>query len=119
MFCPIPKVLYNKNVTAIVPSSCIYKIFQSSNYDIRDFFMMRLLHKSMPLGFNGTYTKVWTTIAIPSCTSNTSDQFFAQCKMHIHYIHIYVYVQIKFKFFTSKYFYINSFPMPVGYIHGG
>jgi hypothetical protein len=27
-------------------------------------------------------------------------------------------VQIKFKLFTTKYFYIHSFPMPMGYIHG-
>jgi hypothetical protein len=65
-----PKGIYNKSVNAIIPA---YKISQSSNYDIRDFFMMRLLHKSMPLGFNGTYTKNWITIAIPSCTNNTSN----------------------------------------------
>jgi len=30
-----------------------------------------------------------------------------------------VFVQIKFKLLTSKYMYISSFPMPMGYIHGG
>jgi len=50
--------------------------------------MMKVLHKIMPLGFNGTSTNVWTTIAIPPCTSNTSNQFFVQCKIHIHYIWI-------------------------------
>jgi hypothetical protein len=48
---------------------------------------MRVLHKSMPLGFNGTSTNE-ITIAIPSCTTNTFNQFFAQCKMHTHYIWI-------------------------------
>jgi hypothetical protein len=27
-------------------------------------------------------------------------------------------IQIKFKLFTRRYFYIHSFPMPMGYIHG-
>ncbi len=27
-------------------------------------------------------------------------------------------IQIKFKPFTSRHFYIHSFPMPMGYIHG-
>jgi len=85
MFCPILKVLHSENVNAI-PSPCIYKLSQSSNYEIRDFFMMRVLHKIMPSSFNGTSTDIWTTIAKPSCTSNTSNQFFVQCKMHIHYI---------------------------------
>jgi hypothetical protein len=53
MFCPIPKVLHNKSVNTI-PSLCIYKLSQNSNYEIRDFFMMKVLHKIMPLGFNGT-----------------------------------------------------------------
>ncbi len=53
-----------------------------------DFFTMKILHKIMPLGFNGTFTNVWITIVIPSCTSNTSNQFFVQCKMHIYCIWI-------------------------------
>jgi len=28
-------------------------------------------------------------------------------------------VQIKLNFFISRYLYIHSFPMPMGYIHGG
>jgi len=75
MLNPIPKVLHSKNVNAI-PSSCIYKLSQNSNYEIRDSFTMRVMHKIMPLGFNGTFTNIWTTIARPSCTSNTSNQFF-------------------------------------------
>jgi hypothetical protein len=75
MLNPIPKVLHSKSVNAI-PSSCIYKLSQNSNYEIRDSFTMRVLQKIMPLGFNGTFTNIWTTIARPSCTSNTSNQFF-------------------------------------------
>jgi len=61
------------------------------NYEIRDYFYnvftMRILHKSMLLlGFIGTSTNVWTTIVIPLCTNNTSNQFFYQCKMHMNYI---------------------------------
>ncbi len=37
MFCPIPKVLHRKSVNAI-PSSCIYKLSQSSNYEIGNCF---------------------------------------------------------------------------------
>jgi hypothetical protein len=83
---------------------------------------MKVLHKIMPLCFNGTFTNIWTTIARPSCTSNTSNQFFVQCKMHIHYIWILnnlLCVQIKFKIFTTKYLYIHSFPMSMNYIRGG
>jgi len=29
-----------------------------------------------------------------------------------------IYVQITFKLFTSRYLYIHSFPMAMGYIHG-
>jgi 1,2-phenylacetyl-CoA epoxidase catalytic subunit len=75
MLNPIPKVLHSKSVNAI-PSSCKYKLSQNSNDEIRDSFIMRVLHKIMPLGFNGTFTNIWTTIARPSCTSNTSNQFF-------------------------------------------
>jgi hypothetical protein len=50
--------------------------------------MMKVLHKSIPLGFNGTCTYIWITIAIPSYTSNTSNQFFAQYEIHIHYVWI-------------------------------
>jgi hypothetical protein len=75
MLNPIPKVLHSKSVNAI-PSSCIYKLSQNSNYEIRDSFTMRVLQKIMPLGFNGTFTNIWTTIARPSCTSNTSNKFF-------------------------------------------
>jgi hypothetical protein len=89
MFCLVPSVLHNKSVNTVL-SSCIYKLFQNSNYEIRDFFMMRVLHKIMPLSFNGTSTNVWTTIAMPPCTNNTSNRFFVQCKMHIHYIWILV-----------------------------
>jgi hypothetical protein len=35
MFCFVPKVLHNKSVKAI-PTSCIYKLSQNSNYEIRD-----------------------------------------------------------------------------------
>ncbi len=87
MFCLVPRVLHNKSVNTI-PSSCTYKLSQNSNYEIGDFFMMKVLHKIMPLDFNGTSTNVWTTIAIPPCTSNTSNQFFVQCKIHIYYIWI-------------------------------
>jgi hypothetical protein len=31
----------------------------------------------------------------------------------------FVFVQIEFKFFTSKYLYIHSIPIPMAYIHGG
>jgi hypothetical protein len=51
MFCLILRVFHNKSINAI-PSSCIYKLFQNSNYGIGDFFMMRVLHKIMPLGIN-------------------------------------------------------------------
>ncbi len=51
MFCLILKALHNKSVNAI-PSSCIYKLSQNSNYEIMDFFTMRVLHKIMPLGFS-------------------------------------------------------------------
>jgi len=37
MFCFIPKVLDNKSVNTI-PLSCIYKLSQSSNYEINDCF---------------------------------------------------------------------------------
>jgi hypothetical protein len=77
---------------------------------------MRVLHKIMPLSFYGTSRNILTTIARPSRTSNTSDQFFVQCKMNISNL---VFEQIKFQHFTTKYFYIHSFPMPMGYIHGG
>jgi hypothetical protein len=65
--------------------------------------MMKVLHKIMPLGFNGTSINIWTTIARPSCISNTSNQFFVQCKMHIHYIWILV---------TPKYL---EFPIDYGH----
>jgi hypothetical protein len=57
MFCLVSKVLHNKNVNAIC-SSCIYKLFQNYNYQIKDFFTLKILHKIMPLGFNATSTKV-------------------------------------------------------------
>jgi hypothetical protein len=28
-------------------------------------------------------------------------------------------VQIRYKIFKNRYLYIHSFPMPIGYIHGG
>ncbi len=37
MFCFVPRVLHSKNVNAI-HSSCIYKQFQNSNYEIGDCF---------------------------------------------------------------------------------
>jgi len=37
MFCFVSRVLHNKSVNAI-PSSCMYKISQNSNYKIRDCF---------------------------------------------------------------------------------
>jgi hypothetical protein len=37
MFCFVSRVLYTKSVNAI-PSSCMYKLFQSSNYEIGDYF---------------------------------------------------------------------------------
>jgi ribulose-5-phosphate 4-epimerase/fuculose-1-phosphate aldolase len=37
MFCVVSKVLHNKSVNAI-PFSCIHKLFQSSNYEIEDYF---------------------------------------------------------------------------------
>jgi HKD family nuclease len=75
----------------------------------------------MPLGFNETSTNILTTIKIPSCTNNTSRQFFVQCKQDAHillYMDIsnLVFVQIKFKILTSRYLYIHSFPMPMSYI---
>jgi hypothetical protein len=47
MFCLVLKVLHSKSVN-VIPSLCIYKLFQNSNYEIGDFFMMRVLHKIMP-----------------------------------------------------------------------
>jgi hypothetical protein len=84
--------------------------------------MMKVLHKIMPLGFNGTSINIWTTIAKPSCISNTSNQFFCSIQdAHTLYMNFsnLVSIQIKFKIFTTKYLYIHSFPMPMGYIHGG
>jgi hypothetical protein len=50
-------------------------------------------------------------LQIPPCTSNTSNQFFVQCKMHITLpmdLSNVVFVQIKFKLFTnSLYLYIH------------
>jgi hypothetical protein len=120
MFCLVLKVLHSKSVN-VIPSSCIYKLSQNSNYEIGDFFTTRVYLKIMSLSFNGTSTNVWTTIAIPPCTSNTSNQFFVQCKMHIHYIWILVtlFLQIKFKLFINNlYLYVHLFPMPMSYIHG-
>jgi hypothetical protein len=57
MFCFVPKVLHNKSVNTIL-LSCIYKLFQSSNYEIEFFFIMKVLHKIMPLGINGIFTNV-------------------------------------------------------------
>jgi hypothetical protein len=75
MLNPISNILHSKSVNAI-PLSCIYKLSQNSDYEIRDSLTMKVLHKIMPLGFNGTSTNIWTTIARPSCTSNISNQFF-------------------------------------------
>jgi hypothetical protein len=41
-----------------IPSSCIYKLFQSSNYEIGDCFYDEGIAKKMSLGFNGTCTNV-------------------------------------------------------------
>jgi hypothetical protein len=57
MFCVVLRVLHSKSVNAIL-SSCIYKLFQNSKYEIGDFFTMRILHKIMLLGFNSTSTNV-------------------------------------------------------------
>jgi hypothetical protein len=37
MFCLIPRALHNESINAM-PSSCIYKLFQNSNYEIGDYF---------------------------------------------------------------------------------
>jgi hypothetical protein len=82
---------------------------------------MKILHKIMPLGINEIFTNVWTTIVIPSYTSNTSTQFLNSMQnAHTLYMDLnnLVFVQIKFKLLTSRYFYIHSFPMLMGYIHG-
>jgi hypothetical protein len=51
MFCIVSMVLHSKSVN-VIPSSCIYKLSQNSNYEIGDFYTMRVLHKIMPLVFN-------------------------------------------------------------------
>jgi hypothetical protein len=82
---------------------------------------MKVLHKIIPSSFNGIFTNVWTTIAIPSYTNNTSNQFlYSMQNAHTLYMDLsnLVFVQIKFKFLISKYLYIHSFLMPMGYIHG-
>jgi hypothetical protein len=58
MFCLVLKVLHNKSVNAII-SSCIYKLFQNSNYKIGDFFTMKVLHKIMPLSFNAQLSQMF------------------------------------------------------------
>jgi hypothetical protein len=55
--CLVPRVFHSKNVNAI-HSLCIYKLFQNFNYEIGDFFTMRVFHKIMPLGFNATSINV-------------------------------------------------------------
>jgi hypothetical protein len=37
MFCFVLRVLHNRSVIAI-SSSCMYKLFQSSNYEIKYYF---------------------------------------------------------------------------------
>jgi hypothetical protein len=56
-----------------------------------------------------------------SCTNNIQSVFCSMQNAHTLYMdpNNLVFVQIKFKIFTSKYLYIHSFPMPMGYIHGG
>ncbi len=83
--CHVPKVLHNKSVN-VISSSCIYKSFQSYNYEIEDCFYDEGIAQNHAFRLNGTSTNIWSTIAKPSLTNNTSDQFFVQCKMHIHYI---------------------------------
>jgi hypothetical protein len=84
------KTKIKKSSPISIPSSYIYKLFQSSNHEIRDFFTTSVLHKSMPFDCNETCMNIWNIIVIPSCTSNTSNQFFVQCNMHIYYIWILV-----------------------------
>jgi hypothetical protein len=82
---------------------------------------MKVLHKIMPLGINGIFTNVWSTIIILSYTSNTSNQFlYSMQNAHTLYMGLnnLVFVQIKFKLLVSRYIYIHSFPMLMGYIHG-
>ncbi len=37
MFCLVSRVLHSKSVN-VIPSSCIYKLFQNFNYKTRDYF---------------------------------------------------------------------------------
>jgi hypothetical protein len=102
-----------KNVNTI-PSSCMYKLSQSYNYEIGDcFYDEGILHKIMPLGFNGTSTNIWTTITIPSCINNISNHFCLMQHAHTLYMDLsnLVSIQIKFKLFTSRYLYIHSSPI--------
>jgi len=45
--------------------------------------------------------------------------FNARCTYIIYYLSNLVFIKIKFKIFRTIYLYIHSFPMPMGYIHGG
>jgi hypothetical protein len=56
MFCPIPKVLYNKNVNTI-PSSCIYKLSQSSNHEIGDYFYNESIAQNYAFWFLWNFQK--------------------------------------------------------------
>jgi hypothetical protein len=86
MFCPIPKVLNNKSVIAI-PSSCIYKHFQSSNYEIKDCFYdegiaqnhVFMLLMELPQTFG-------LQLQDPHVLAIHPINFLFKCKMHIHYI---------------------------------
>jgi hypothetical protein len=119
MFYLVLKVLHNKSVNAIV-SSCIYKLFQNSNYEIGDFFMMKVLHKIMPLSFNAQLSQMFglqlqylhlLTIHLINFLFN------ARCTLYMDLNNL-VFLQIKFKNFICRYLYIHSFPMQMGYIHG-
>ncbi len=66
---------------------------------------MKVLHKIMPLGFNGTSTNIWITIGIPLCTSNTSNSCSMQ-NAHTLYMDLndLVSIQIKFNFLQLNIF---------------
>jgi len=76
MFCFVSKVLHSKNVNTI-PSSCTYKLSQNSNYEIGDCLYDEGIAQNYAFRLSWNFhTNVWTIIAIPSCTNNTSNQFF-------------------------------------------
>jgi hypothetical protein len=56
-----------------------------------------------------------------SCTNNIQSVFYSIQNAHTLYMDLSTlgFVQIKFQLFISRYLYIHSFPMPMGYTHGG